>query len=166
MKKNISYMGLYLAVALVLSYIESIIPFQFPIPGMKLGLANLAIVLCMYTIGIKEAFTIDILRIVLTGFLFGSMYTILYSLAGGILSFCIMLLAKKISIFQVTGVSILGGVFHNIGQLIMAYIVICTKGILYYFPILLISGMVTGLLIGLVSLKLLPVVKKIVLKMG
>ncbi|WWR14494.1 Gx transporter family protein [Lachnospiraceae bacterium JLR.KK008] len=144
-------LGVLLAFALILGYVETLIPFSFGVPGMKLGLANLAVVLTLYLSGVKEAFWIDILRIVLSGFLFGSMYSLLYSLAGGMLSFAAMAFAKKTGGFGVCGVSMAGGVFHNIGQLAVAAFVVETKGIFYYLPPLLVSGTVTGMLTGIIS---------------
>ncbi len=144
-------LGVLLAFALILGYVETLIPFSFGVPGMKLGLANLAVVLTLYLSGVKEAFWIDILRIVLSGFLFGSMYSLLYSLAGGMLSFAAMAFAKKTGGFGVCGVSMTGGVFHNIGQLAVAAFVVETKGIFYYLPPLLVSGTVTGMLTGIIS---------------
>lgn len=142
---------MFLAFALILGYVEMLIPISFGIPGMKLGLANLAVLLALYRFGIKEAFLIDILRIVLSGFLFGNLYGILYSLAGGILSFLIMTLAKKTGRFGMSGVSMAGGVFHNIGQLAVAALVVETKGIFYYLPPLLVAGVITGFLIGMLA---------------
>lgn len=144
-------LGMLLAFALILGYVETLIPFPFGVPGMKLGLANLAVLLTLYLSGGRAAFLIDLLRIVLSGFLFGSMYSLLYSLAGGILSFAAMLLMKKAKGFGISGVSMAGGVFHNIGQLAVAAFVVETKGIFYYLPLLLVSGIVTGLLIGIIS---------------
>lgn len=144
-------MGMFLAAALILGYVESLIPFFFGIPGMKLGLANLAVVLVLYGAGTKEAFLIDMLRIILGGFLFGNLYSILYSMAGGILSFFVMLLLKKTRQFGIAGVSIAGGVSHNIGQLAIAVLVVETKGLFYYMPPLLAAGTVTGLLIGILA---------------
>ena len=154
MKRKTIFLGVYLAAALILSYVESLIPMPISIPGMKLGLANLAVIICFYSVVKKEALLINILRIILAGFLFGSMYSILYSLAGGLLSFAIMAVAAKSGLFHITGVSILGGVFHNIGQLLAAYFVVKTVGLFYYFPFLIITGMVTGLLIGILAAKM------------
>ena len=149
--KKTAWLGMFLAFALILSYVEALIPFSFGIPGIKLGLANLAVLLALYRMGKKEAFLIDILRIVLNGFLFGNLYSILYSMAGGILSFGIMVFLKKTGRFGMTGVSMAGGVFHNIGQLLVAAAVVETGGIFYYIPPLLIAGVGTGFLIGIVS---------------
>ncbi len=151
MKKKTAYMGVFLAFALILSYIESLIPFYFGIPGMKLGLANLMVVVMLYLAGTKEALLLSVLRILLSGFMFGNMFGILYSLAGGIVSFMIMWLIKRWGHFHVITVSALGGVFHNIGQLIVAMLVVENYYILYYMPVLLVAGFVTGVLIGVLS---------------
>ena len=95
MNKKTAYLGLFLALALICSYIESLIPFYFGIPGVKLGLTNIVVVMMLYCIGAKEALLVSLLRIVLAGFMFGNMFSILYSLAGGILSFLIMYLLKR-----------------------------------------------------------------------
>ncbi len=150
-----------LAFALILGYVETLIPFTFGIPGIKLGLANLAVVLALYLSGGREAFLIDILRIVLGGFLFGNMYSILYSMAGGLLSFFLMLLLKRTGRFGIPGVSMAGGVSHNIGQLIVAAFVVETKGLFYYMPILLAAGLLTGFLIGALSVGVLPRVSRL-----
>lgn len=151
--------GLFLATALLLGYIESIIPIQIPIQGVKLGLANAAILFLLYLYGPKEAFCISILRILLSGFLFSNMAAILYSLSGGLFSLLIMTLIRKISGFSVIGVSIAGGVAHNIGQLVVAMVVLESVNLVFYFPILLVSGVVTGMLIGIVVKELLPKLK-------
>ncbi len=149
--KRTAVLGMLLAFALILGYVESLLPFTFGIPGVKLGLANLAVLLTLCLAGVKEAFLIDLLRIIVSGFLFGSLYSLLYSLAGGMLSFCAMCAAKRTKYLGTTGVSIAGGVFHNVGQLAMAAFVVETKGIFYYLPALLVSGVLTGFLIGLVT---------------
>ena len=150
-----AWMGMFLAAALILGYVESLIPFSFGIPGIKLGLANLAVLLALYRIGTKEAFLIDVLRIVLSGFLFGSLYSILYSMAGGVLSFLAMLLLKKATRSSVLFVSMAGGISHNIGQLAVAALVVETKGLFYYLPPLLAAGAATGLLLGVIAERIL-----------
>ena len=150
MKNKTAYFGVFTSLALILSYVETLIPISFGIPGIKLGLANLVIVIVLYTYGEKEAFLLSVTRILLSGFLFGNLSMILYSMAGGIFSFAIMLL-RKIGGFSIQGVSIAGGVFHNIGQLLLAMMIVETYQVWYYFPVLLVSGLVTGLLIGIVS---------------
>lgn len=151
MKNKVAYMGVFLALALLLSYVESLIPFYFGIPGVKLGLTNLIVVIMLYCVGAKEAFAISMLRIVLAGFMFGNAFSILYSLAGGILSFAIMYLVKKTNKFHMLSVSICGGIAHNIGQLVIAVFIVNTYYILYYAPILLIAGVLTGFVIGILS---------------
>ena len=149
--KKISYTGLLLSFALVLSYVESILPFSFGVPGIKLGLPNFAVVLTLYIYGGIEAFFVDVLRIVLNAFLFGNMFALLYSLAGGMLSFFVMYLMKKTNFFSIIGVSIGGGVFHNIGQILIAYKVVESEAVFYYLPALMIAGILTGGLIGILT---------------
>ncbi|MFP3154969.1 Gx transporter family protein [Lachnospiraceae bacterium ZAX-1] len=144
-------LGMLLALALLCGYVESLIPFYFGIPGMKLGLANLVVLMAMYLVGSKEALFISILRIMLAGFLFGSMFSIVYSLAGGLLSFFIMLILKKTDRFHIISVSVAGGVFHNIGQLIVAAFVLENFNIFYYITVLFLAGVITGGLIGVVG---------------
>ena len=150
MKKKTAFMGLFLALSMILSYVESLIPFSFGIPGIKLGLANLVVVLMLYKIGAKEALCVSVLRIILTGFLFGNGFSILYSLAGGVLSFLGMVLLKKFD-FKCITISTTGGILHNIGQVIMASIVVSNYYIYYYIPVLLIAGAATGFINGLIS---------------
>ncbi|EDN77295.1 Holliday junction DNA helicase RuvA [Mediterraneibacter gnavus ATCC 29149] len=151
MKNKTAYFGVFTSLALILSYVETLIPISFGIPGIKLGLANLVIVIVLYTYGGKEAFLLSVTRILLSGFLFGNLSMILYSMAGGVFSLAIMVLLRRTGGFSIQGVSIAGGVFHNIGQLLLAMMIVETYQVGYYFPVLLISGLVTGLLIGIVS---------------
>lgn len=148
--KRIALFGMMVALAFTFSYFESFIPFNFGIPGVKLGLANLVVVVALYTMRPGEAFCIAVIRIFLAGLTFGNVYSIAYSLCGGILSFAVMLLAKKTKL-SIIGVSMLGGICHNIGQIIVAAIVTETIRIAYYLPVLLVSGLVTGFLMGVVS---------------
>ena len=149
MKNKTAYFGVFTSLALILSYVETLIPISFGIPGIKLGLANLVIVIVL--LQIKEAFLLSVTRILLSGFLFGNLSMILYSMAGGVFSLAIMVLLRKTGGFSIQGVCIAGGVFHNIGQLLLAMMIVETYQVGYYFPVLLISGLVTGLLIGIVS---------------
>lgn len=151
MKKKTAYLGLFLALALICSYIESLIPFYFGIPGVKLGLTNLVVVMMLYCIGAKEALLISMMRIVLAGFMFGNMFSILYSLAGGILSFLIMYLLKRYIRLRIISVSAAGGVSHNIGQLIVAALVVENYNIFYYAAVLVIAGIITGIVIGIIA---------------
>ena len=151
MKNRAAYFGVFTALALILSYVELLIPINFGIPGAKLGLANLVIVVVLYRNGWREALPLSVVRIVLAGFMFTNLFSILYSLAGGILSLGVMSLLKWKNIFSVTGVSIAGGVSHNVGQLLVAMAVVETYQVGWYLPALLIAGVLTGLLIGILS---------------
>ena len=149
--RKVAIFGVFTALALIFSYVELLIPINFGIPGAKLGLANLMTVLVLYKMGIKEALALSVTRIILSGFMFGNLFGILYSLSGGLLSFLVMVLLKKSDRFSVAGVSIGGGTAHNIGQLLVAMVVVQTYQVEYYLPVLLVAGEVTGLLIGLVA---------------
>lgn len=151
MKKKVAYLGLLLAAALICSYIESLVPFYFGVPGMKLGLTNVVVIFVMYLIGPVEAITVSVLRVLISGFMFGNVFSILYSLAGALLSFFVMYLMKRFTTLHVISVSVAGGVFHNVGQLLVALCIVSNYNIFYYLPILLIAGVVTGLLIGIIS---------------
>ena len=126
MKNRVAYFGVFTALALMFSYIETMIPIQFGVPGIKLGFANIMIVIMLYKSSAKEALLLSIVRIMLSGFLFGNLSSILYSIAGGVLSLGIMTLLKKQGGFSVIGVSVAGGVSHNVGQLLVAMLVVET----------------------------------------
>lgn len=149
--KKLALMGLLTALAMICGYVEMLLPISIGIPGVKLGLANIVIVFALYRMKPSEAFFINLMRIVLVSFLFGNLSVMLYSLAGGIVSFAAMALAKKTGKFSIYGVSVLGGVFHNVGQLLVAMLVLETSSLVYYGPVLLVSGLVTGLLIGITA---------------
>lgn len=149
--RKAAYLGMYLAAALILSYVESLIPFSFGIPGIKLGLANLIVVLMLYLAGWQEALLVSILRIVLSGAMFGNLFGILYGLSGGLLSFLVMALLVRSDRFHVVTVSICGGVAHNAAQLAVAAWLVDSYYVIYYMPVLLIAGIVTGTLVGIVS---------------
>lgn len=161
MKNRVAYFGVFTALALMFSYIETMIPIQFGIPGIKLGFANIMIVIMLYKSSAKEALLLSIVRIMLSGFLFGNLSSILYSIAGGVLSLGIMTLLKKQGGFSVIGVSVAGGVSHNVGQLIVAILVVETYQVGYYFPVLLVAGVLTGLGIGVVSQEVLKRIRNI-----
>lgn len=149
-----------IALAFIFSYLESLIPLPLGIPGIKLGLANLVVVLVIYHLGNKAAVVVGIVRIILVGFSFGNLSAMLYSLAGGILSLCVMILLKQTGKFHVIGVSLAGGVFHNLGQLLVAVWVLDTGKLVYYAPVLMIAGVVTGGLIGIAANGMQPVIQK------
>ena len=149
--ERIALLGLLTALALIASYVELLIPIPIGIPGVKLGLANLIIVWALYTMKPKEALAVNAMRILLVGFMFGNLSMILYSFAGAALSFLCMYLAKQSNAFSEIGVSLIGGVTHNVGQLIVAMIVLETVSLAYYGPVLLIAGLITGILIGVIT---------------
>lgn len=151
MAKKVAYSAMLVALAMIFSYVEALIPFSFGIPGIKLGLANLVVVIGLFFLKPGQVFGILIVRIVLLAFLFGNMASLLYSLAGGILSFCVMLLLKKCKGFSITGISMAGGVSHNVGQLVVAACVVENIHVFYYMPALLVAGLITGMLIGIVG---------------
>ena len=146
--KTVALLAMMIALALVFSYVETLIPINFGIPGVKLGLANLVIVAALYLIGGKEAFLVSVVRIFLSGFMFGNLFSILYSLAGAALSLTVMELLKKHSGFSLIGISVAGGVTHNIGQLFVAMIVVSNTSLMVYAPALLVAGVLAGILIG------------------
>ena len=158
--KKLANMAMLVALAMIFSYVESLIPINFGIPGMKLGVANLVTVTGLYILAPMEVFLVVVLRVLLVGFMFGNGMSILYSLAGGILSFLVMLLLKRAKGFSMIGVSIAGGVSHNIGQIAVAMCVLENTKLVYYLPVLMIAGTITGILIGVVSRKILPAVSQ------
>ena len=149
--QKLTVMALTTAIALVLSFIESQIPAFVAGPGVKMGLANIAIVYALYRLGWKEAALISLIRVVLVSLLFGSAASFLYSLAGAVLSLLGMALLKKTGKFTEIVVSVAGGVLHNIGQIAMASIILETDALRYYLPFLLVSGILAGVVIGLIS---------------
>ncbi len=160
--KKIAYLGLLVALAFIFSYIETLIPINIGVPGAKLGLANLVIIVALYTIGERNAFLLSMVRIVLVGFTFANLASMLYSLAGGILSFLAMCIAKRSGKLSTTGVSVVGGVFHNVGQILMAIWVVKTASLVYYLPVLIIAGLASGVAIGILGAMVIKRVKKVV----
>lgn len=161
-RKKTAYMGLFLALSLICSYVEVLIPINFGIPGVKLGLTNIVIVLTMYCIGEKEALGISVLRILLSGLLFGNLFSVLFSLAGGILSFFVMVVGKRFLKLKCIAVSTSGGIAHNVGQLLVAAFVVDNFSIFYYIPVLIVSGVLTGLLIGVIAQELVLRIGKLI----
>lgn len=151
MTKKIAFCGVFTALAIVLSYFERLIPVPIPVPGIKLGLANVIILIIMYYIGYKEAFVVSVVRILAVGILFSGLSGILYSLSGGLLSFFMMSLGKKTTMFSPVGVSVIGGVFHNLGQIIIACMVVENYKLLYYVPILIVLGLIMGIITGFIG---------------
>ena len=150
--KNITVMALFSAVAIIFSYIEAILPpIWSAIPGIKVGLANIVTVALLYKFSIKEASIVAFIRIIIIALLFGNAMTLIYSIAGFVLSVAIMAILKRTNLFSTVGVSIAGGVFHNLGQIIVAILLLQTKEIGYYMIVLAITGTVAGILIGIAS---------------
>ena len=149
--KKIPYYGLFAALAILMGYVEMMFPMPIPIPGVKLGLANVVVIIMMYFMDVKGAFFISLIRVFLSVLLFAGFAGLLYSLAGAMLSFAVMALLKKTGKFSIIGVSLAGGVFHNVGQVAVAAMVVENVKMAYYLPFLLVSGVVTGIVIGIVA---------------
>lgn len=148
--KDVAFIGLCTALALVLSYIEAILPPLFAaVPGVKMGLANIAIIFVLYRRGPAVAFTVSVIRMLLVSLLFGNMMALIYSLAGGILSLLAMMLLRRMNLFSTVGVSVAGGVCHNVGQILMAMLLLETSELGYYLTVLAVTGTLSGILIGL-----------------
>ncbi len=149
--KKIALCGMFIGLALILSYLEVLIPINASIPGIKIGLANIVTIIALYKIGIKEAVIISITRVVLSGFMFSGLSTIIYGLVGTIFSIIVMIMIKNIKSISVVSVSSIGAVCHNIGQIIVACIVVDNINVFYYMPVLIVSGVFAGIIIGIVS---------------
>ena len=149
--RKLTVMALTTAVAMILSFVESQIPAFVAVPGVKIGLANIAVVFALYRLGWKEAVVVSLVRVVLVSLLFGSIASLFYSLAGAALSLLGMGLLKKTGRCTEILVSVTGGVLHNIGQIGMACLILETDALRYYLPFLLVSGIVAGIVVGLVS---------------
>ena len=151
MTNRIAVCGMMTSLAIVLGYIEHLIPFSIGIYGIKLGLANLAALIMLYLVDTKTAFAVHITRIILCGILFGNVFSLIYSASGGLFSFFIMALLKKTQKLSPTGISIVGGICHNIAQLTAAIFMVDELKIAFYLPVLLISGALAGTLVGVCS---------------
>lgn len=148
--KKLTLLGLLTAIALILSYVEALLPPIFvAVPGIKMGLPNIAIIFVLYRFGFKEAAAVSLVRLAAVAMLFGNAMTLVYSLAGAVLSLTLMSLLKKSNQFSMIGVSIMGGVSHNLGQILVAMWLMETAEIGYYMIILTVTGTVAGILIGL-----------------
>ena len=157
--KRIAILGVIIAFAAILSYIEAIISIGMFIPGVKLGLANIAVVICFYLYGYKEALMVNVVRIIIVGLLFGNMFSISFSISGALVSYIVMVLLKKTDIFSPIGISVAGGVAHNVGQILIASLIIESYSVIYYLPILMIAGIVCGLIIGFISILVIKYMK-------
>ena len=149
--KKVAMLGLTIALAMIMSYIEALVPLSVAVPGIKMGLANIVIIFVLYKIGTKEAILVSLIRVILVSLLFSNVMAMAYSIAGAVLSLSVMWALKKTDKFSFVGVSIAGGIMHNVGQIIMAVILLGTEQIALYLPVLIITGTATGVVIGIVS---------------
>ena len=160
--KKVAYLGLMAALAMILSYVESLFPPLFTaIPGIKMGLPNIVIIFALYRFGLKEAATVSFIRLITVAMLFGTPLTFAYSLAGAVLSLALMALFKKLDLFSTVGVSIIGGVMHNLGQILVAILVMETAEIGYYMIVLAVTGTLSGAFIGLCGAMLIKYMRNI-----
>lgn len=149
--KKLAFLGLLTALAVVMGYVEYLIPLPLPVPGIKLGLCNIIIVFVLWRFGFLHALAVSCVRVVIIGLLFGSPVSMIYGLSGACLSLAGMALLKKAGCFSVTGVSAAGGALHCTGQIAVAVLLTGSSGIVRYLPVLLVSGEFTGAVIGLVD---------------
>ena len=149
--KKIAAMGLLVALAVVLSWVEQLVPLSVQVPGVKLGLANLAVIFALYRLGARAAWTVSLLRVALVSLTFGNAYSLWYSLAGAVLSLLVMGLLRKTGKFSLLGVSVAGAVSHNLGQIAVAAAVLGAASMAYYLPVLLVSGTAAGVCVGAVA---------------
>ena len=162
--KKLCILSVSVSLAMVLSFLESLVPPLVAVPGIKVGISNIVSLFVLYALGAPSAFAVSITRVTLSSLLFGSAVSLIYSLSGACLSLLIMIAFKKLGFFSITGVSVLGGVFHNVGQIIAAIIVMKTAAIAVYLPPLIISGVIAGVLVGLLSGLVLEKIKPYIIK--
>lgn len=153
--KKLTMLALILAIAFILSWIEYIISLPVAIPGIKIGLANLAILFTLYVFNVGDTFLVLVGRLLLNALLFGNVLSLIYSAAGGVLSFIVMALCVKIFNMNTVITSIFGGIFHNFGQTIIAFFILNNALVWTYFPYLLIGGIITGAFNGIIINKIL-----------
>ena len=149
--KRVALTGLLIALALILSYLESLVPLSFAVPGVKLGLPNIAVVFALYRLRTRTAAAISLLRVALAALLFGSVLSLAYSAAGAVCSFAVMWLLRRSGRFGCTGVSVAGAVVHNLAQIAAAALLLETASLTWYIPVLCLSGTIAGVCIGLLS---------------
>lgn len=149
--RSVCWYGMILALCLILSFVESQIPAFFAVPGIKLGLTNVVVLLALYQRGWKSALCVNGLRILLSSMLFGNAFALLYSVAGGLLSGFVMIVLKQTQRFNIVSVSAAGGTAHNVGQILMAMVVLGTGHLLWYLAVLWFSGLLSGGLIGVLG---------------
>lgn len=156
---KVAQMGLLIALAFILGYLESLIPIHIGIPGVKLGLANIVVLIAIVKFEPKDVITLAVVRAVLSGLTFGTLYSMAYSLSGGLLSAFIMLIMHKFKKFSIISISVVGGVTHNIGQLLVASVVLKSLDLRYYSGFLIICGCITGILTGIIAVTVLRYLK-------
>ena len=156
---HLTTMAFVIAFAMILSFVESRIPAFVAIPGVKVGLANIAVIFTLYKFGVKEAVTVSIIRVLLISMLFGSPVSLIYSISGATLSLVSMILLKKLTPLTEVTISVTGGVMHNVGQIAAASFMLSTNVVVYYLPFLLVSGTVAGVVVGIASAILIKRVK-------
>lgn len=159
--RDVARGGLLLALTLILSYVERLAPLPVPVPGVKIGLPNLVVIFLLYRVGLRQAITVSLARVALAGLLFGTGVSVLYALAGAVLSLTVMTLLKKTGAFSIRGVSVAGAVCHNFGQILVAMTLLENQYLLGYFPVLCVTGALAGVVIGLVAALLVEHIKKI-----
>jgi heptaprenyl diphosphate synthase len=161
--RKIAFLGLFTALAMLLSYVEAISPVLITaIPGIKMGLPNVVVIFVLYRFGAWEAALVSAVRVMVVSMLFGNPMTFIYSIAGAALSLAVMVVLKKMNFLSCVGVSVAGGVFHNVGQILVAMALLGTSAVVYYLVALAISGIISGILIGLcgaLMIKKLPLYK-------
>ncbi len=146
--RRLTVMAMLIAAAMILSWVETLLPSP-GIPGVKLGLANIAVIFALYRLGWKEAAAISLVRVGMVSVLFGSVGALFYSVAGAVLSLAVMTLLRRLDVFSTVGVSVAGGVAHNLGQILMAMLLLETQRLIWYLPVLILSGLGGGILVGL-----------------
>lgn len=157
--KKLVTLAVTISVAMILSFVESRIPAFVAIPGVKVGLANIAVIFALYKMGWREAVVVSVIRVLLVALLFGSVVSLAYSIAGALISLSLMILLRKIGIFTEIAVSVVGGITHNIGQILIAFLLLETKVVFYYLPFLLVSGVIAGIAVGVASALLIKRIK-------
>ena len=148
--KKLTVLALLTTAAMILSYLESLLP-SIAIPGVKMGLANIAVIFALYRLGPREALAVSLVRVGMFSLIFGSLSALLYSVAGAVLSLLVMAVLRKTGLFSETGVSVAGGVGHNLGQILMAMWLLDTARLIYYLPVLILTGVAGGVLTGLTA---------------
>lgn len=160
--KRLTALSLSVAVAMILSYVEFLLPpIWSAVPGIKLGLANVMIIFVLFKLGIKDAALVSFIRLLLSALLFGSVMTLAYSAAGAVLSLAVMYILKKCGLFSVVGVSVGGGVFHNLGQILVAILILGTRELGYYMIVLTVTGTISGVFVGLMGALMIKYIEKI-----